>query len=310
MSKWGRKQRPPPEGFDFVEPTLNALDIELRERVNDPHDGKRKTEAQWPVHQINWQKSRYVYELFWKYHRISREVYEYCIDQKLVDGALIAKWRKPGYERLCSTYVINPANFKFGTSSICRVPKSSLPEGTVIEDPVTGCMGCASGGGAATKNIFGNKYGQPLAAIQVAREKRQEQQRLEREQQEREDAEREAQEAREQAALLAQSRSSSSSAAGGAGAGGGAGAAKKASKKEARLAREAAAAAAAVMWARDEREEDELVAVADAELDPAAHHGVEASSDSTSRSGAGAGGSSSSSSASGPSLKKQKRELA
>ena len=37
------------------------------------------------------------------------------------------------------------------------------------EDPVTGCRGCASGPGGES-NIFGNKYGQHLAAIQVARE--------------------------------------------------------------------------------------------------------------------------------------------
>ena len=33
-------------------------------------------------------------------------------------------------------------------------------------------MGCASGKGAGPRNIFGNKYGQNLAAVQVAREKR------------------------------------------------------------------------------------------------------------------------------------------
>jgi bud site selection protein 31 len=140
--------------------------------VNEPHEGLRKTESQWPVHQINWQKSRYVYDMFYIYHRISREVYEYCIKNKLVDAALIAKWKKPGYERLCSTYVINPRNYKFGTVGICRVPKHCLAPGTTIEDPVTGCHGCASGPGG-NKNIFGTKYGQYLAAIQVAREERQ-----------------------------------------------------------------------------------------------------------------------------------------
>lgn len=139
--------------------------------VNEPHEGLRKTEAQWPVHQINWQKSRYVYDMFYTYHRISREVYEFCIKNKLVDAALIAKWKKPGYERLCSTYVINPKNYKFGTVSICRVPKYSLADGMQIEDPITGCRGCASGPGG-NKNIFGNKYGQYLAAIQIARERK------------------------------------------------------------------------------------------------------------------------------------------
>ena len=33
-------------------------------------------------------------------------------------------------------------------------------------------MGCASGKNAGPRNIFGNKYGQNLAAVQMAREKR------------------------------------------------------------------------------------------------------------------------------------------
>lgn len=96
-------------------------------------------------------------------------MYEYCVRNKLVDAALIAKWKKPGYERLCSTYVINTKNYKFGSVSICRVPKHALGPDTVVEDPFTGCLGCASGPGGQ-RNIFGNKYGQYLAAIQVARE--------------------------------------------------------------------------------------------------------------------------------------------
>ena len=84
------------------------------------------SESQWPVHQISWQRSRYIYDLYYVYKRISREVYDYCVINKIVDPALIAKWKKPGYERLCSTYAINPRNYKFGTVSICRVPKSSL----------------------------------------------------------------------------------------------------------------------------------------------------------------------------------------
>lgn len=171
MSKFGRKQRTPPEGFDYIEPTLTALELEMGEKINEPHEGLRKNESQWPVHQINWQKSRYVYDMYYTYHRISREVYDFCVSNKLIDTALIAKWKKPGYERLCSTYVINPKNYKFGTVSICRVPKQSLAEDKVIEDPTTGCRGCASGPGGEV-NIFGNKYGQDLARIQVAREER------------------------------------------------------------------------------------------------------------------------------------------
>lgn len=177
MSRFARKERPP-AGFEVLEPTLNALENELREKVNEPHEGKRKNEAMWPVFQITWQRSRYVYDMHYVYKIISKEVLDFCIRNKLVDGPLMAKWKKPGYERLCSTYVINTKNYKFGTVSICRVPKQCLSADTVVEDVNTGCRGCASGAGG-NKNIFGNKYGQYLAAIQVARQKKQEQRKRE-----------------------------------------------------------------------------------------------------------------------------------
>lgn len=118
-------------------------------------------------------------------------MYDYCIKNKLVDAALIAKWKKPGYEKLCSTYVINSNNYKFGTTSICRVPlKDRSSEQVHAQDPTTGCMGCASGVGQP-RNIFGNKYGQNLAAVQVAREKRMEEMEKRRQMEEEEDAKRE-----------------------------------------------------------------------------------------------------------------------
>jgi len=163
-------KRPPP-GYDQIEPVIEALENELRDKVKESNDGKRNHESIWPVHQINWQRSRYVYDMFYTYGRISRKVYEYCLKSKIADAALIAKWKKPGYERLCSTYVINPANFKFGTTSICRVPMRDRGETQkTAQDPTTGCLGCASGKeGGGARNIFGNKYGQNLAAVQEAR---------------------------------------------------------------------------------------------------------------------------------------------
>jgi len=43
-------------------------------QVAEGHEGKRKTEALWPIHQINWQRSRYVFDMHFKYHKISKEV--------------------------------------------------------------------------------------------------------------------------------------------------------------------------------------------------------------------------------------------
>ncbi|KAG7383464.1 Component of the SF3b subcomplex of the U2 snRNP [Phytophthora pseudosyringae] len=168
MSKWSKKNRAP-AGYEYIQPVMDALESELREKMNEPHEGKRQCEALWPVHQINWQRSRYVYDMFHKYHKISRDVYDYCVRRKLADANLIAKWKKPGYERLCSTFAINSKNYNYGTVSICRVPRQQLSEGQAVQEKHSGCRGCASGPGGY-HNIFGNKYGQHLARIQVARE--------------------------------------------------------------------------------------------------------------------------------------------
>jgi bud site selection protein 31 len=91
--RWHKtKKRAIPEGFDVVlEPTLEALEHELRDKIKETNEKKRKTESMWPVYQIAWQKSRYVYDMYYTYHRISKPVYDYCIQQKLIDAALIAK---------------------------------------------------------------------------------------------------------------------------------------------------------------------------------------------------------------------------
>jgi len=138
MRRLGRYGRPkPPAGWEVICPTLEALEAEMREAVNNPHEGRRKTESQWPIHQINWQRSRYVYDMYYKYKRISRRLYDYCIREKLIDGMLCAKWKKPGYNRLCSIHVINSRNTNYGTTSICRVPRQQLREGQTIEDPLS-----------------------------------------------------------------------------------------------------------------------------------------------------------------------------
>ena len=164
-------RKSPPTGYEYIQPTLEALEAELRNSVSKSHEGLRKTEAMWPVLQINNQRSRYVYDMYYVHKKISRQVYDYCIREKIVDAALISKWKKPGYEMLCSTYVINPSNYKFGSVSICRVPRDERREKNDIQDPNTGCTGCCSGdvkGG----NVFGNRYGQRIAGIQIGREER------------------------------------------------------------------------------------------------------------------------------------------
>ena len=47
--------------------------------------------------------------------------------EKIADGALISKWRKPGYEILCSLLAIQKNNHNFGTTSHCRYVTTHIP---------------------------------------------------------------------------------------------------------------------------------------------------------------------------------------
>jgi bud site selection protein 31 len=50
--------------------------------------------------------SRYIFDLFYKKKEMSRELYDYCLREKWADETLIAKWKKPGFERLCCVQCI------------------------------------------------------------------------------------------------------------------------------------------------------------------------------------------------------------
>jgi bud site selection protein 31 len=115
----------------------------MREAEQEPHEGKRKTETLWPIFKIHHQKSRFIYDLFYKRKAISRELYDFCLSERIADAALIAKWKKQGYENLCCLRCIQTRDTNFGTNCVCRVPKSKLEEGKVVECIHCGCHGCS-----------------------------------------------------------------------------------------------------------------------------------------------------------------------
>eukprot|EP00918_Siedleckia_nematoides_P094765 GHVU01208005.1.p2 GENE.GHVU01208005.1~~GHVU01208005.1.p2 ORF type:complete len:105 (-),score=8.80 GHVU01208005.1:665-979(-) len=49
--------RKPPEGWEKIEPTLEELNQKMRDAEKEPHEGKRKCEAVWPILKINHQRS-------------------------------------------------------------------------------------------------------------------------------------------------------------------------------------------------------------------------------------------------------------
>ncbi|KAJ1841367.1 Component of the SF3b subcomplex of the U2 snRNP [Coemansia sp. RSA 2708] len=133
-SRRGKLQ--PPDGWSDLEPTLDEFKQKMR-------DGKRKVESTWSVMRVHHQRSRYIYDLFYKRKAISRKLFDYCVKQGHADGKLIGKWRKQGFEKLCCLQCIQARDTNYGTACICRVPKSKLDE-REVECVHCGCRGCSS----------------------------------------------------------------------------------------------------------------------------------------------------------------------
>jgi len=145
MPKVKTKKKKFPRGFEVLEETLNALEQKMRDAEAEDSETKRKSESYWPIFRIHHQRSRYVYEMFYKKRSISRDVYNFCLREGYADANLIAKWKKAGYERLCCLRCVQSRDTNFGTACICRVPTAKLEDGKVVECQHCGCRGCASG---------------------------------------------------------------------------------------------------------------------------------------------------------------------
>lgn len=196
------RKRPPP-GFDVLQPTLEELERKMRDAENAAPQGpfgrqgfamglcrcalvltgfsrgvvagKKKSELMWPIFRIHHQRTRLVYEMYHRQKAISRDVYDYCLRERIADEKLIAKWKQvcrrrrrhalarqqttnsplirwcwrcaaqPGYERLCCLHCLSTKDHTHGTTCVCRVPRAKLESGVVTECTFCGCRGCASG---------------------------------------------------------------------------------------------------------------------------------------------------------------------
>ncbi len=170
------RRPPPPPGFEVIAPVLQDLDARIRAVGEAPPPGAGagtrgpvvRDAALHALLRLHNQRTRYIYDLYYRRRAISREVYDYCVRERYADAALIAKWRKPGYERVCCLRCIQPRDTNNGTVCVCRVPARSLAAaeggaggggggegegGEGSEAPaarrhpctICGCRGCASG---------------------------------------------------------------------------------------------------------------------------------------------------------------------
>ena len=78
-------------------------------------------------------------------HPPQLQQYDFLVREKIADGALISKWRKPGYDYLCSMLAIDTRGTNFGTTALCRVPRAQrAPTARDAPSNLTGCVSCAT----------------------------------------------------------------------------------------------------------------------------------------------------------------------
>lgn len=138
------KARKAPPGMELVRERLEEFESETREALNTPADDKRRNEITWPMHKLHYRKNRYLYEMHYKKREISKQLLDYLIHEKIADGKLISKWRRPGYETVCSLVAITKLNTNYKSVNICRVPLAQR-KGQILPNVLTGCVTCASG---------------------------------------------------------------------------------------------------------------------------------------------------------------------
>lgn len=109
------KRKAPPDGFSDIENDLLIFANKMKDAQNKPSSQGPRHQAQWEIFQISHQRSRYVYELYYKKEAISKQLYEWLLKNGYADAMLIAKWKKQGYEKVSLCY--KPASARNGTEN-------------------------------------------------------------------------------------------------------------------------------------------------------------------------------------------------
>lgn len=53
------KNKKVPEGWELIEEVVEDFEQQMKEAVNEEHEGKRKAESTWKIHRIHWEKNRH-----------------------------------------------------------------------------------------------------------------------------------------------------------------------------------------------------------------------------------------------------------
>ena len=73
------KNKKIPEGWELIEEVVEDFEAQMKEAVNEEHEGRRKNELTWKIHRIHWEKNRFIYDLMYVRKVMSRELVRCCL---------------------------------------------------------------------------------------------------------------------------------------------------------------------------------------------------------------------------------------
>ena len=68
------KNKKPPEGWELIEEVIEDFEGQMKEAVNEEHEGRRKNELAWKIHRIHWEKNRFIFDLMYQRKVMSKDL--------------------------------------------------------------------------------------------------------------------------------------------------------------------------------------------------------------------------------------------
>ena len=87
-------KKPQPDGWEIIEPTIEEFNRKMRAAEIAPHEGERKIESSWPIYRIHHERSRYIYDLYYKRKVISKVCFDLLSHAASRNSMIIASKRK------------------------------------------------------------------------------------------------------------------------------------------------------------------------------------------------------------------------
>lgn len=121
-------------GWELVEEVIDDFEQQMKEAVNEEHEGKRKNETTWKIHRIHWEKNRFIYDLMYVRKVMSRElvsVNRACSRLgRHLSGSPCCAWRRSGHmytQSLSHTQTHNTHAFPFPQQTTAHAPPPPPP---------------------------------------------------------------------------------------------------------------------------------------------------------------------------------------